>query len=191
MFGWLLCWLLGWCGYWSVGWFVAWLADESRGCLVDWSIWLAGCLVKWSAVRFDSSKLRKKKYTLINLPHYNTTPYKSWPIIFIVRLTVNDDQITYDRHPALVTSHQSPITNHSCALHTCVSCVSYGSFIICQQALELDRHFEALRTLAKDSPDFAKIVSDLETGTAKARELQVNICVSVLVWTLSTSALIP
>lgn len=45
------------------------------------------------------------------------------------------------------------------------------------QALELDKHFSALKSLSKESPELAKIVSDiengLETGAAKARELQV------------------
>ncbi|CAN0100653.1 unnamed protein product, partial [Ectocarpus sp. 12 AP-2014] len=44
------------------------------------------------------------------------------------------------------------------------------------EALELDKHFSALKTLSKESPELAKIVSDLEngleTGAAKARELQ-------------------
>lgn len=45
------------------------------------------------------------------------------------------------------------------------------------QALELDKHFSALKSLSKESPELAKIVSDLEkgleTGAARARELQV------------------
>eukprot|EP00903_Cladosiphon_okamuranus_P011757 g11052.t1 len=43
------------------------------------------------------------------------------------------------------------------------------------KALELDKHFSTLKTLAEHSPELAKIVSDLEDGAAKARELQSQV----------------
>lgn len=43
------------------------------------------------------------------------------------------------------------------------------------QALELDKQLSTLRALSKESPELAKIVTDLENGAARARELQVKL----------------
>lgn len=66
--------------------------------------------------------------------------------------------------------------NYQC-YRTCDNNTNPDAHPIRTQALELDKHFSALKTLSKESPELAKIVSDLEngleTGAAKARELQV------------------